>query len=118
MRYSYQRIRRGFQHMKPGRRDRRHHVLITGAELQELKRHTALMAESYGLDGRIERYQGKRALVLYRWDLECLLEVMETALADREEYPSEHTAGYLALKALNTRLRAMYDEVYGKESAP
>lgn len=103
--------------MKPGKCDLCHHVLITGAELQELKRHTALMAESYGLDGRIERYKGKRTLGLYRWDLECLLDVMETALADREEYPSEQTAGSLALKALNTRLRAMYDEVYGQESA-
>lgn len=42
--------------MKPGRHDRTHQVLITGAELRELKRLD--MPESLGLDRRIERYQG------------------------------------------------------------
>ncbi|MBI3327415.1 MAG: hypothetical protein HYZ81_12035 [Nitrospinae bacterium] len=102
--------------MKPGKHDRQYHILITGAELQELQRHTARMAESYGLDVRIERYKGKRTLGLYRWDLECLLDVMETALADREDYPSPDSPGYEALKALKARLRAAYDELYGKNA--
>ncbi len=103
--------------MKPGKNDRHHDILITGIELKELKRHTARMAESYGLDGRIERYKGKRPLGLYRWDLECLLDVMETALADREDYPSPESPTYLALKALNARLQAAYDEAYRKGAA-
>ena len=44
--------------MKPGRRDIRHKVLITGDELRELKRHTGSMAEAFGLDRKIEAYKG------------------------------------------------------------
>ena len=101
--------------MKPGRHDIRHQVLITGAELDELQRHTALMAESFGLDRRIEEYRGRRPLGLYRWDLECLLEVMGTALADRRTYPSQDAPGYRALNILNARLQAEYEAHYGGE---
>ncbi len=45
--------------MKPGRRDDKLHILITGEELKELKRHTGLLFEAYGLDRRVEKYQGK-----------------------------------------------------------
>ena len=44
--------------MRPGKYDRRHQLLITGAELRELKELD--LAESFGLDRRIERYEGKR----------------------------------------------------------
>jgi hypothetical protein len=54
--------------MRPGKYDRKHQLLITGAELRELKESD--LAESFGLDLRIERYEGKRPLGLYRWDLE------------------------------------------------
>ena len=57
--------------MKPGKNDRKHQVLITGAELRELQQLD--MPESLGLNRRIERYQGKRPIGVYRWDLECLL---------------------------------------------
>ena len=103
--------------MKPGRHDIRHQVLITGAELHELQRHTALMAESFGLDRRIEEYRGTRPLGLYRWDLECLLEVMGTALVDRRTYPSQDAPGYQALNALNARVQAEYDAHYGDEQS-
>jgi hypothetical protein len=58
--------------MRLGKYDRKHHLLITGAELRELKELD--LAESFGRDRRIERYEGKRPLGLYRWDLECLVE--------------------------------------------
>jgi hypothetical protein len=98
--------------MKPGKRDHKHNILITGAELKELKRHTYMMAESFGLDNRIERYKGKRPIGLYRWDLECLLDVIEIALSDREEYPSHDHAEYLALKNLYQRLKEEYKTHY------
>src|SRR6516225_9730310 len=50
--------------MKPGRYDRKHKLLIRGAELRELKELD--LPESFGLDRRIERYQRKRPLGLYR----------------------------------------------------
>jgi hypothetical protein len=102
--------------MKPGRHDIRHQVLITGAELHELQRHTALMAESFGLDRRIEAYRGTRPLSLYRWDLECLLAALRIALADQRRYSSPGAAGYQPLHALNMRLQAEYDAHYDERS--
>jgi hypothetical protein len=43
--------------MKPGPRDHRHSLKIAGDELQELKRHIGAMAESFGVDRKIEKYQ-------------------------------------------------------------
>ncbi len=51
--------------MKPCSGDIRHKVLITGDELRELKRHTGSMAEAFGLDRKIEAYQGTRPITLY-----------------------------------------------------
>jgi hypothetical protein len=75
--------------MKPGRRDIRHKVLITGDELRGLKRHTGSMAEAFGLDRKIEAYQGSRPLTLYRWDLECLMDVIFRELNDSRNYPDK-----------------------------
>ncbi len=102
--------------MKPGRHDIRHQILIAGAELHELQQHTVWMAESFGLDRRIEKYRGTRPLSLYRWDLDCLLAVLDAALADRRTYPSQDAPGYQALNALNARLQAEYEAHYDKLS--
>ena len=77
--------------MKPGRRDIRHKVLITGDELRELKRHTGSMAEAFGLDRKIEAYKGSRPITLYRWDLECLMDVIDCELGDPRKYPDKTT---------------------------
>ena len=39
--------------IKPGKRDIKHLILITGQELTSLQALTGYMAESYGLDDRI-----------------------------------------------------------------
>jgi hypothetical protein len=57
--------------VRPGKNDHKHWVRITGAELRELK--LIDLPESFGLDRRIERYEGKRPMSLYRWDLDGLL---------------------------------------------
>ena len=101
--------------VKPGKNDRKHYLLIRGAELDELQRFTGMMAESFGLDGRIDRYVGKRPIGLYRWDLECLLEVCEAALTDREAYPAYDTSAYWAMQSLCNRLRQEYEAAYGKD---
>lgn len=98
--------------MKPGRHDRTHQVLITGAELRELKRLD--MPESLGLDRRIERYQGKHPIGLYRWDLECLLATLSLAVDGRDPFVSPK--GRVTLKALHDRLQAMYHVAYGSTS--
>lgn len=96
--------------MKIGKYDRKISILITGSELDELQRHVWMMAESFGLDRRIENYQGKRPIGLYRWDIECLTDVMNSALEDKKCYPSKTKIEYLALAELRNRLKQIYKE--------
>ena len=96
--------------MKPGRKDRKHQVLISGAELRELKRLD--MPESFGLDGRIEGYAGKRPIGLYRWDLDCWLATVSLALEDR--YPFASPKGKVAIQTLYDRLRVEYESCYSE----
>lgn len=97
--------------MRPGKYDRKHQLLIRGAELRELKELD--LAESFGLDRRVQRYQGKRPLGLYRWDLEGLLDALSLELDKPDDYYSP-PANKRAIKKLYNRLRAEYDSAYGK----
>ncbi len=56
--------------MKPVSRDIKLEILISGNELSELMRHSWQMVEAFGLDKRIEKYQGKRPIGLYSWDFD------------------------------------------------
>jgi len=104
--------------MKPLPGDHRHRLRITGDELRALKRHTGAMAEAFGLDRKIENYKGSRPITLYRWDLDCLMDVIDFALRDERDYPDRSAPGYLALKRLGERLHQEYDAVYGHEKTP
>jgi hypothetical protein len=95
--------------MKPGKNDRKHAVLIAGAELRELQQLD--MPESLGLDRRIERYRGTRPIGLYRWDLECVLATLSLVVDGRDPFVSPK--GMVTLKALHDRLQAVYDAAYG-----
>jgi len=101
--------------MKPLPGDYRHKLLISGAELRELKNHTYSMVEAFGLDRKIENYQGTRPIALYRWDLECLMSVIDLALRDERDYPDKSTLEYKALQRLGERIHHEYDAVYGHE---
>jgi len=94
--------------MKPGSKDKKIQILISGKELSELKRHTWSMAEAFGLDRRIENYQGKRPIGLFRWDFECLIDVIDIALDDPRDYPDRSSTGYNTLKKLHNRLKDEY----------
>ena len=95
--------------MKPGKHDRKHQVLIAGAQLRELKHLD--MPESLGLNRRIERYQGKRPIGVYRWDLECLLATLSLVVEGHD--PCVSRKGVVTLKTLHDRLQAVYDAAYG-----
>jgi hypothetical protein len=95
--------------MKPGKNDRKHQVLITGAELRELQRLD--MPESLGLDRRIRRYRGARPIGLYRWDLDCLLATLSLVVEGRD--PLVSPKGVVTLKALHDRLQTVFDAAYG-----
>jgi hypothetical protein len=94
--------------MKPGKRDKKVNILIQGKELFELKRHAELMVEAFGLDRRIENYQGKRPIGFYRWDLDCLIDVIDIALNDPYEYADKGSLEYKALSDLHDRLKKEY----------
>jgi len=98
--------------MKPGKRDIKVKILITGQELEELQKHTWSMAENFGLDRRIGSYRGKRPIGLYSWDLECLLDVLSIALKNSKEYPSEGTKEHEVTQRLYQRLKRIYDSTY------
>jgi len=91
--------------MKPGSRDIKLPVLISGKELLELQRHSLHMAEAFGLDRRIENYKGKRPIGLFSWDFDCLLAVIEYVIDDPKEYSDKNDSGYIALKKLYERLK-------------
>ncbi|MDD4073437.1 MAG: hypothetical protein PHY78_13860 [Desulfobacterales bacterium] len=94
--------------MKPGSKDIKLKILITGDELSELQHHSSQMAEAFGLDRRIENYLGKRHIGLYSWDFDCLISVIEIVLDDPAEYPDKNDIGYIALKKLLYRLKDEY----------
>jgi len=95
--------------IKPGSKDRKASILITGLELDELQRFVWMMAESFGLDRRIANYQGVRPIGLWRWDIECLVDVIDSVLGDPEYYPTQDSPEYLAINALRDRLQAEED---------
>jgi hypothetical protein len=94
--------------MKPGSRDIKLQVMISGEELSELQRHSWQMTEAFGLDRRIENYRGKRPIGLYSWDFDCLMAVIDNVIDDPKEYPDKSDSGYLALRKLYDRLKIEY----------
>ncbi|MDA3925926.1 MAG: hypothetical protein PF904_14615 [Kiritimatiellae bacterium] len=100
--------------MKPGTRDVKVHILITGVELAELQRRSWQMVEAFGLDSRIEEYKGTRPIGLYQWDMDCLIDVISMALDDKDEYPSQESPRWASLKNLYTKLKNEYQRAYSK----
>ena len=98
--------------MKTGSRDIKVHMLITGDKLTELQRHTWQMVEAFGLDSKIERYRGKRPIGLWRWDMDCLIDVVSMALDDTTAYPSRENGTWISLKNLHTRLKEEYHRAF------
>lgn len=97
--------------IKPGRGDRKTSILITGIELEELQRFDWMMAETFGLDRRIIEYKGTRPIGLYSWDIEWLVDVINSVLDDPEYYPNHDSTRYLAIKNLRDRLQAEVDDL-------
>ena len=96
--------------MRPGSKDKKIKILISGKELSELQRHTWSMVEAFGLDRRIENYQGKRPIGFYRWDFDYLIDVIDIALDDTRDYPDKSSDKYKALKELHNQLKDEYQK--------
>ena len=100
--------------LKPGSKDKKYEILITGQELVELKKFTGQMCEAFGLDNRIEKYKGTRPIGFYRWDMDCLEDVTEGALEDTTEYPKKSGPGYEAMKSLCRHIKDMRERAYAE----
>jgi hypothetical protein len=100
--------------VKPGSKDRKYKILITGQELAELQKFTYQMCEAFGLDRKIENYKGTRPIGFWRWDLDCLEMVTEDALEDTGEYPDKSGPGYEAMKNLCRRIKELRERAYAE----
>jgi hypothetical protein len=70
------------------------------------------MAEAFGLDRKIEKYQGKRAIEFYRWDLDCLEDVLAMAVENNREYPDKSSPSYEAIMNLYDRIKRLRKKAY------
>ncbi len=100
--------------MKSGSGDKKYSLRISGRELEELKKFTWQMADAFGLDDRIENYQGTRPIGFHRWDLDCLEDVTAMALRDAGEYPDQWGPGYEAMQTLHERIKALRAKAYAE----
>ena len=98
--------------MKPGPKDKQYKILIIGQELEELKKLTWSMAESFGLDRKIDKYLGKKLIGFYRWDLDCLDDTLWMALDDEDEYPDKSGNDYETLKRLYDKICRLRTKAY------
>ena len=98
--------------MKPGKKDIPIKVKIAGTQLQELQKHTWHMCEAFGLDRKIENYRGTRLITFYRWDLDCLIDVLHMVLRDEKEYPDKNANKYVELNKLYVDLKNLYMTTY------
>jgi len=102
--------------MKPGKNDRKYSIRITGAELAALKECCLDLPESFGLDRRIDAYQGARAIGFYRWDLDCLVDVLtlelKTSTAGRYPSRQRRQPDREALQSIFERFTALRDQAY------
>ena len=71
--------------MKPGKNDIKAEIKFDTDELEMLQENTWQMAESFGLDRRIDNLKGKRKVGFYRWDLDCL----ECVVSNLQQSPED-----------------------------
>ena len=71
------------------------------------------MIEAFGLDTKVYNYKGVRPISFYRWDLDCIIDVLDMALEDKKEYPDKEDEEFIKLKELCDYLKKLYKEAYG-----
>jgi hypothetical protein len=86
-------------------------IKISGLQLEELQKQSFQMTEAFGLDRKIENYKGTRAITLYRWDIECITDILNSTLEDSSEYPNKNDIKYKELEKLNLKLKELYKSI-------
>ncbi|MBN1318126.1 MAG: hypothetical protein JXA42_21770 [Anaerolineales bacterium] len=64
------------------------------------------------------RLPGQSPIGLYRWDIECLEDVISLALKDPVAYPERSTPGYNALYNFYERIRRLCGEAFDEVNFP
>jgi hypothetical protein len=67
-----------------------------------------MIADSFGHNRCIANYLGVRPIGLWRWDIECLVDVSDSVLVDPEYYPSWDTSNIWQSKRYAVGLRRFY----------
>ena len=81
--------------MKPEKNDKKAMIRFEFDELKLLQENSWQMAESFGLDRRIEKMTGKRKVGFYSWDLDCL----DSVVSDLQQSPDDKdVADRIAIK--------------------
>lgn len=70
------------------------------------------MVDAFGLDRKIEQYKGTRPIGLYRWDMDCLTDVLEMGMRDNRLYPDRSSPEYKAVQTLYERLSQLRQKAY------
>ena len=86
-------------------------IKISGIQLEELQKQSFQMTEAFGLGRKIENYKGTRAITLYRWDIECITDILNSTLEDSSEYPNKNDIKYKELEKLNLKLKELYKSI-------
>jgi hypothetical protein len=71
--------------MKPGKNDLKAEIKFEADELKLLQENSWQMADSFGLDRRIDNLTGNRKVAFYSWDLDCL----ECVISDLQKSSNE-----------------------------
>lgn len=96
--------------MKPGRRDKPAYIKFTKEELNILQENSYHMADAYGLDRKIERLTGKRKVMFYSWDLDCLDSVLDIM---KKQYTNKKDLE--VIKSLRFKIENGYKEIKDQE---
>jgi hypothetical protein len=96
--------------MKPRSGDIKFSFHVQGKELELFKDICMVLPESFGLDSRIEKYQGKRPIAFWLWDLDYLESVFEE---ERMKRPATDKV-FASLEAKFLALYKHANEVYSK----
>ena len=86
-------------------------IKISGIQLEELQKQSFQMTEAFGLDRKIENYKGTRAITLYRWDIECITDILNLTIKDSNEYPDKNDIKYKELEKLNLKFKELYKSI-------
>jgi len=86
-------------------------IKISGIQLEELQKQSFQITEAFGLDRKIENYEGTGSITLYRWDIECITDILNLTLEDSNEYPDKNDIKYKELEKLNLKLKELYKSI-------